>query len=99
MNILNGVAHFFGLDNGSGANYLFWSGIGSDLTEIAILGALVQWYRHHVCHVRRCWRPTWKLVPGTDHSVCRKHHPHDSPTAQQVLDDHRAAHDFEASNR
>ena len=30
-------------------------------------------------------------VAGTDYIVCRHHHPHDAPTAEQVLAEHHAA--------
>lgn len=86
--LLNALAHLFGLDNGSGSFYLFWSGVAGDLFLVA--GGYA-WWRHHNCHVKRCWHLQWKAVPGTSHVTCRKHHPHDAPTAQQVLDDHSAA--------
>jgi hypothetical protein len=85
------VAHFLGLDNGSGGWYLFWSGFGSDLGEAAIIGALAQMYRKHTCHVDRCWRIAHRPVPGTDHIVCRRHHPNRAPTHAEVLADHAAA--------
>lgn len=71
-------SHFWGMDNGSGPNYLWWSGGGSDIGEYvvatAFVGGLVAFVRRHNCHVHRCWRMQWKTVPGTDHVVCRKHH-------------------------
>lgn len=82
---MNWIAHFFGLDNGSGISYLFWSGVGSDISEIAILGALWGVIRRHNCDVRGCWRfgilPT--LRDGVQHHVCRRHHP-SIPTANQI---------------
>lgn len=86
--VLNAIAHFFGLDNGSGVFYLFWSGVCGDLF---LVGAGYALWRKHNCHVKHCWRIQWRSVPGTDHTVCRKHHPHDPPTAQKVLEDHRDA--------
>lgn len=38
---------------GSGRMYNFWSGFGSDLGELAIVGAVV---RHVNCSQRGCWR-------------------------------------------
>jgi hypothetical protein len=85
------LAHFFGLDNLSGPFYGWWSGAGSDISELAIVGAIVATYRNKNCHVKRCWRLQWKKVPGTDHTVCRKHHPLDAPTHNDVLNDHAEA--------
>ena len=85
------LGHFFGLDNLSGPNYGFWSGAGSDIGEITIIAGAIAIYRRHNCHVQGCWRLQWKRVPGTEHFVCRRHHPMDAPTAQQVIDDHHAA--------
>jgi len=59
----------------SGRGYQFWSGIGSDIGEVAILGALVAFWSKHNCHVHRCWRLSWhpsKKYGG--HVVCRHHH-------------------------
>ena len=54
-----------GLDDLSGPFYGFWSGIGSDLSYLAILG--VAW--HHLnCHTDGCWR----IARHRTH-YCRKH--------------------------
>lgn len=66
------LSHFFGLDNASGGQYLFWSGIGSDLTYLAVVG--VAW-RHLNCNAKGCWRFGVHAVEGTGHKVCRTHHP------------------------
>ncbi len=51
------LAHVLGLDNGSGPWYLFWSGFGSDLSEITGLGAVAYiFWRKHNCHTPGCWR-------------------------------------------
>lgn len=76
---------------GSGPMYGFWSGFGADLGELAIVGGLIQVYRRHNCDVHRCWRIGHRAVPGTDHIVCRRHHPLPPPTHTQVLADHREA--------
>lgn len=68
------LSHFFGLDNLSGPFYGFWSGAGSDITELALLGAV--W--HHVnCHEPGCWRPGTRVTagPGGVHvRRCARHH-------------------------
>jgi len=58
-----------------GLGYQFWSGIGSDIGEITLLGALIAVWSKHNCHVHRCWRLSWhpsKKYGG--HVVCRHHH-------------------------
>jgi len=82
------LSHILGLDNLSGPWYGFWSGFGSDLGEVTILGALGSLYWKHTCHVDRCWRLGRHPVAGTGFTVCRRHHPHDAPTHQDVLDAH-----------
>jgi hypothetical protein len=60
------IGHIFGLDSSNSTKYLFWSGIGSDLTYLGVLSLL--W--HHVnCHEKGCWRPARHQTGG----YCRKH--------------------------
>jgi hypothetical protein len=59
----------------TGNGYQFWSGIGSDAGELAILGGIIAIYRRHNCHIRRCWRLSWHVHPEHGHPVCRRHHP------------------------
>jgi hypothetical protein len=68
-----------GTVNEAGPYYGFWSGFGSDIGEVTIVGGLLAIYKKHNCHSRWCWRfghhdfadeatgITWKL--------CRAHHP------------------------
>jgi hypothetical protein len=65
--------------------------VSGPLADITLLGGAYAIYRRHNCHVKGCWRIGRHPVAGTDHIVCRKHHPQDSPTAEQVLADHVAA--------
>lgn len=79
--------HVSGLDSGTGTAYLFWSGIGSDITELGLIGALIGVYRKHSCHVRHCWRLGRAMVDGTPYCTCRKHNPlipDAAPTAADV---------------
>jgi hypothetical protein len=58
-----------------GLGYQFWSGIGSDIGEVTIIGALFAVWSNHNCHIHRCWRLSWhpsKKYGG--HVVCRHHH-------------------------
>lgn len=84
------LLHFTGADDLSGPIYGFWSGFGSDLGEIAIIGGLIAIIRRHNCHVRGCWRVGRHPVEGTSFVVCRAHHPDPGPTHQDVLDSHAA---------
>lgn len=89
--ILNALAHFFGLDNLSGPQYGFWSGVGSDISEVAILGGVIQLYRRHNCHVDGCHRIGKHRVDGTPFTVCPKHHPEvpEKVTAKHIHLAHR----------
>lgn len=52
--------------------YGFWSGIGSDIGEFAILGVL--WKKLN-CHAKGCYRIGLHRVSDGHFVVCRKHHP------------------------
>lgn len=39
---MHSLIHLLGLDSASGAWYLFWSGLGSDLGELALVGAIMR---------------------------------------------------------
>jgi hypothetical protein len=71
------LALFFGTYAGDGNNsgYLFWSGIGSDIGELAIIGAIYGTWRKAACHEPRCWRFGHYHVDGTPYKACHKHHP------------------------
>ena len=79
-----------GTVNESGPWYGFFSGAGSDLSELAILGGLVSVVRKQNCEVRGCWR-IGRHQTAANHHVCRVHHPDDHLTHQDVLDAHSAA--------
>lgn len=57
--------------------YNFWSGFGSDLGEVTILGAVVAGYRKMNCHSKGCWRIAHHEIDrnGVKYKVCRKCHP------------------------
>jgi hypothetical protein len=68
-----------------------WS---SFLGPIEGAGAFVAGYvlaRRHNCHVKGCMRIGRSPVRGTQFVVCRRHHPLDAPSHQDVLDAHAAA--------
>ena len=60
------LLHVTGVDDLSGRWYAFWSGFGSDLAYVAVVG--VAW--HHLnCHKDGCWRIARHRQAG----YCRKH--------------------------
>jgi hypothetical protein len=60
------LLHVLGVDDPGGRWYLWWSGIGSDLGEFAIAGAI---WHHLNCHERRCLR----IARHRSDGYCRKH--------------------------
>ena len=62
-----------GTSNASSRAYDFWSGFGSDLGELAILGAILNWFRMRNCGVKGCFRLGHHSVEGTPHKTCHRH--------------------------
>lgn len=79
---MNWVGHILGLDNLSGPWYGFWSGFGSDMSEVIMFGWLYAFLRKHNCHVQGCWRIGRHAVDG--YVVCARHHPKGAPTAEDI---------------
>lgn len=75
--------------SGTGAYYAFWSGIFADITIFTAIGI---WYHKHNCHIHHCWRIGRHAVDGTDHIVCRKHHPEGHLTHAKLLEKYRKYH-------
>jgi len=84
------LLHVLGIDNPAGHWYAFWSGAGSDLGEVAIIGGLAAICRRHNCEVHGCWR-LGRHATAAGHIVCRRHHPAAPLTARQVTADHERA--------
>ena len=80
--------------SGSGYWYNFWSGFGSDIGEVAIIGGLVQIYRQHNCHVKGCARLGKHEydMDGTKFKLCRKHHPAIDAKHRVTADEFAAHH-------
>lgn len=80
----------FGI-KGFGPWYGFWSGAGSDMSyltaPVTLCIALAAWYRRNNCEVHTCWR-LGRHDTLAGHTVCRRHHPDDKLTHQDVLDAH-----------
>lgn len=85
--MIHTIVHVLGLDNASGAWYLWWSGVGADL---GIIGAAVGLYRRVNCEVHGCWR-VGRHATAAQHRVCRKHHPMDKLTPADVAAAHEEA--------
>jgi hypothetical protein len=72
--------------------------VSGPVADITLLGGAYAIARRHNCHVKGCWRIARQQVPGTSYIVCRKHHPHDEPTAAKILEAHdQAMKDREAA--
>lgn len=69
------LSHWAGLDNGSGAVYLFYSGFAGFILSLSVVGGLVTLYRKHECHQNRCWRIGKHPAANGVLVLCRKHHP------------------------
>jgi hypothetical protein len=61
-----------GCPGGVAHNYNFFSGAGSDITELAIVGGILGMYHKHNCHDPGCWRIGRHSVDGTP--WCNRHH-------------------------
>jgi hypothetical protein len=87
--IIHWAQNEFGFRNGDGnsPHYLFWSGIGSDLAYLSIVGALLGVVRSHNCEVHGCWR-IGRHATAAGTKVCRKHHPDGHLTEEDVLKAH-----------
>ena len=57
-----------------GWGYQFWSGIGSDFSELALISGIFMLWKKHNCHELRCLRLAWH-PDDSGHPVCKKHHP------------------------
>jgi len=77
------LGYWLGLTNAAGPVYSFWSGFGSDLGELALLGGVISIARHGNCHVRGCLR-FGKPVAGTPYRACHTHHPDHEGSARNV---------------
>lgn len=68
---VNVLYHLMGLDNPSGAWYLFWSGFGGHV--VVFLGVVSAFWKRWNCHESGCWR--LGKHPYGNFMFCRKHHP------------------------
>jgi len=68
-----------GTVNEAGPYYGFFSGFGSDVGELTLLGGLIAVYRRHNCHTAWCFRlghhDFTDAATGLRWKLCRSHHP------------------------
>ena len=68
-----------GIVNEAGPYYAFWSGFGSDLAELSLLGAIgtavYQLVKKFNCHQPGCWRIGNHPAAGGQFMLCYRHHP------------------------
>lgn len=96
LDVQHWLAVHTGTVNEPGGYYGFWSGFGSDVGEVALIGGLITVARAHNCHVHSCWRVGRHQVKGTPYKTCRKHHPSAPDDRRHLTAEHiRAAHDRE----
>jgi hypothetical protein len=73
------LATHTGTDDLSGPWYGFWSGIGSDLAELTLIGAVAtgvyQIVRKYNCHEPGCWRVGTHPAADGQFLLCYRHHP------------------------
>jgi hypothetical protein len=71
--------------------YQWWSGAGSDLSELAMVGAAFGAWRHVNCAAPWCLRLGKHRTADGQHRLCRKHHP-DLPDGRMSLEQIHARH-------
>jgi hypothetical protein len=77
------VNHWLAIHTGTvnepGPYYAFWSGFGSDLTELGVIGAIgtgvYQVVKKYNCHQPGCWRVGNHPAAGGQFYLCYHHHP------------------------
>lgn len=83
-----------GCPGGVAHNYNFFSGSGSDIGQITLVGSIVALIvttlRKNNCEVHGCWR-LGRHQTAAGHVVCRRHHPDDHLTAEAVAEAHEEA--------
>jgi|ERR1700722_15175775 len=100
LNVYHPVQHWLAYATGSynvpsvPHNYGFFSGSGSDISEItlflAVFSLFLHAYRVHNCEVTGCWR-VGRHDTAAGHTVCRKHHPDSHLSVEAVLAAHEKA--------
>lgn len=69
--IIELILKYTGSNNTSGVYYGFWSGFGSDIAELGLLGIF---YKKFVCHMHGCFRIGHHELPYGTFVYCKKHY-------------------------
>lgn len=90
--MLSWLAHVFGLDDPNSGWYLFPSGWGSIFIPPVLTAVPIMWVllRRHNCEVHGCWR-IGRHQTAAGHMVCRRHHPEDHLTPEDITRSHERA--------
>lgn len=92
--LFNWFEHATGMNNVSGPEYGFYSGFGSDISEIFQLAIVcitsASLLHHNNCHVHGCWRISHKKTAAGD-AVCRRHNPEPRLTHLDIVKRHKEA--------
>jgi hypothetical protein len=59
----------------SGPGYQWWSGLGSDLGQVTLIGLLIGAWRQVNCASSWCFRLGKHATADGHHKLCRRHHP------------------------
>jgi len=79
--VFNHVNSFFGFESGQGndSHYLFWSGAGSNLAYLSVIGGALIYYRKENCKYRWCpFLGHYEFTnpeTGVTRKLCALHHP------------------------
>ena len=74
--------------------YQLWSGSGSDLGELTLIGLFIGAWRHVNCHAPWCLRLGKHPTSDGHFKLCRKHHPDlpdKKPSLAEIQQRHRLA--------
>lgn len=94
IHFLDWLRHWLAVHTGTvnegGPFYGFWSGFGSDLGEVTIIGGMIGLYRSHNCHNAGCWRISHHTTPE-GYKLCKKcvARPKDPSRLHDIHTDHR----------
>lgn len=87
--LLEHLSQASGTSSSASRSYNFWSGFGSDIGEIALIGGLITVVRGHNCHQKGCWRLGIHTT-ARGHKLCKKHIaiPNDDLNVHPIHEDH-----------
>lgn len=66
------LSQLTGTSNSASRSYNFFSGFGSDIGELALVGGIATVVRSRNCHQKGCWRIGIHTT-SKGHKLCKKH--------------------------